>query len=41
MKNIVDSLRFYRKMLFVLIFMIVDGLVLGLQSNQMTKLIPQ
>jgi len=41
LKNIIDSLRFYRKMVFVLMFMIIDGLVLGIQSNQMTKLIPQ
>ncbi len=27
-------------MVYVLIFLIVDGLVLGIQSNQMTKLIP-
>lgn len=41
MKNVIDSLKFYRKMTFVLMFMIIDGLALGIQSNQMTKLIPQ
>jgi hypothetical protein len=27
-------------MLFIIIFLAVDGVVLALQSNQMTKLIP-
>jgi len=28
-------------MVYVLIFLIIDGLVLGIQSNQMTKLVPE